>query len=126
MALRVLVVDDEANLRRSLAIGLRLEGFEVLEAADGHEALRCLDAEDVDLAVVDLMLPGLDGLELARRLRFRLPEMPLLLVSAYHLSPRQLARARVGDVGFVGKPYDLDALTRAVREALPAEGRVAS
>ncbi len=116
MTSRVLIVDDEDNHRRSLAIGLRLESYEVFEAADGEEALQFLeDGGTVDCAIVDLMMPGINGLDLARRLRLRCPSVRVVLTSAYHLSERQLARADVGAVGFVPKPYRLDELVEFLR-----------
>ena len=87
---RVLIVDDEPNQRRSLAIGLRLEGFDVHEAEDGEHALRKLQGMHVDLAIIDLMMPGLNGLDLARRVRFRYPDVSIVLTSAYHLTENQL------------------------------------
>lgn len=120
MRSRILIVDDEANQRRTLAIGLRLEGFEIVEAADGEEALALLDQQDVDLAIVDLMMPGINGLELARRLRFRHPDVRIVLTSAYHLSDRQVARAGVGALGFLPKPFDMDALAGFLRDKLAA------
>lgn len=112
---RVLVVDDEENHRRTLAIGLRLEGFEVLEAEDGERALEVLERERADVAIVDLMMPGLNGLELARKLRFRCASLKVLLTSAYHLTERQLERADVGAIGFVPKPYALADLVAFLR-----------
>jgi len=116
---RVLVVDDEENHRRTLAIGLRLEGFEVLEAEDGERALEVLERELADVAIVDLMMPGLNGLELARKLRFRCADLKVLLTSAYHLSERQLERADVGAIGFVPKPYALKDLVAFLRGKFP-------
>jgi DNA-binding response OmpR family regulator len=118
MRSRILVVDDEANQRRTLAIGLRLEGFDVIEAADGEEALELLDGETPDLAIVDLMMPGINGLDLARRLRFRHPMVGIVLTSAYHLSERQVERAGVGALGFVPKPYDIAELAVFLRDKL--------
>jgi len=114
----ILVVDDEANHRQTLAIGLRLEGFEVSEAGDGEEALRVVDGACVDLAIIDLMMPGINGLDLARRLRFRHPGVRIVLTSAYHLSERQIERAGVGAVGFVPKPYEMDELVGFLRDKL--------
>ncbi len=116
---RILVVDDETNARRSLAIGLRLEGFEVFEAADGAEALELLGRTAIDLAIIDLMMPGINGLDLARRVRFRHASTRVLLISAYHLSKRQLERADVGAVGFVPKPFELDELVGFLHRRLP-------
>jgi DNA-binding response OmpR family regulator len=115
---RILIVDDEENHRKTLAIGLRLEGFEVIEAIDGEDALELLETNTANLAIVDLMMPGINGLDLARRLRFRCPGLRVVLTSAYHLSERQLARADVGAVGFVPKPYALDDLVAFIREKL--------
>jgi len=117
--MKVLIVDDEMNQRRSLAIGLRLESFEVVEAADGEEALTFFDeGGDVDVAIVDLMMPGINGLDLARRLRRACPDVRVVLTSAYHLSERQIARADVGAIGFVPKPYHLDELVTFLRRQI--------
>jgi DNA-binding response OmpR family regulator len=115
MPTRILIVDDEDNHRKTLAIGLRLEGFETLEARDGEAALVVLETETADFAIVDLMMPGINGLDLARRLRFRCPELRVVLTSAYHLSERQLARADVVAIGFVPKPYRLEDLVSFLR-----------
>lgn len=121
----ILIVDDEANHRRTLSIGLRLEGFEVLVACDGLEALAVLEQNTVDLAVVDLMMPGIHGLDLARRMRFRHPEVLVLLTSAYHLSAQQLERADVGAIGFLPKPYQLRELAAYLRAKLGPNERAA-
>ncbi|HEX3344868.1 MAG TPA: response regulator, partial [Polyangiaceae bacterium] len=104
---RVLVVDDEANHARVMAIGLRIEGFEVETAPDADGALRVMAGGAFDLAVVDLMMPGTNGIQLARLIRERFPHTAVVLTSAYHLSERQLVRADCGAVGFVPKPFDL-------------------
>ena len=118
MAHRILIVDDEGNHRRSLSISLRMEGFEVLEAADGQHALDTLKRESVDIVVADLMMPRVDGLELARRLRFAYPRTKMILMSAYHLTRAQLDRAQVGDIGFLPKPYQFEQLKAQLDAAL--------
>jgi DNA-binding response OmpR family regulator len=115
---RILIVDDEENHRKSLSIGLRLEGFSVVDAADGHEALAIVDRDAVDLAIIDLMMPEINGLDLARRIRFHHPQVRLVLTSAYHLSARQIERAGVGATAFLPKPYRLDELVRFLRREL--------
>ncbi|MGD0527931.1 MAG: response regulator, partial [Polyangiaceae bacterium] len=112
---KVLVVDDEANHARVMAIGLRIEGFEVETAADADGALRAMAGGPFDLAVVDLMMPGTNGIQLARLIRDRHPQTSVVLTSAYHLSERQLVRADCGAVGFVPKPFDLTELARFLR-----------
>jgi DNA-binding response OmpR family regulator len=115
----VLVVDDEANHVRVLAIGLRIEGFDVVTAPNAEAAVTTIGEKPVDLAIVDLMMPGINGIELARRLRDAFPKVRVILTSAYHLSERQLVRADCGAVGFVPKPYDLSELARFLRSKLP-------
>ena len=87
--------------------GCKIEGFEVLTARSADIAFDILAREPVDLAIVDLMMPGTNGLELARQVRHHYPKVRVVLTSAYHLSERQLARADCGVVGFVPKPYEL-------------------
>lgn len=129
---RILIADDEPNHRRALSISLRLEGYEVEEAVDGQHALEVLAATHVDVVVCDLMMPRVDGLELARRLRFACPGVRVVLMSAYHLTRSQLERAQVGDIGFLPKPYqftDLQAeLTRSIElaQASVQSGRLAA
>lgn len=112
---RVLIVDDEENQRRTLSIGLRLDGFDVLSACSGAEALRVLSEERVNVALIDLMMPGLNGLDLARQIRETHPDVRIVLSSAYHLSARQVERADCGAVGFVPKPYRIDELCTFLR-----------
>ncbi len=114
----VLVVDDEVNQGRALALGLKLEGFEVVTALDAEAALAMLAEAPADIAIVDLMLPGINGIELSRRLTRLYPKMRVVLTSAYHLSERQLLRADCGVVGFVPKPYRLDELADFLRTKL--------
>jgi DNA-binding response OmpR family regulator len=104
-----------------MAIGLRIEGFDVETAATSAEALDRLAAVPFELAIVDLMLPGTNGIQLARIVRERHARTRVVLMSAYHLSERQLARADCGAVGFVPKPLDLGELAQFLR-AKVAEG----
>ena len=126
MTTRILIVDDEANHRRALSISLGMEGYEVLQAADGQHALELLRHEEVDVVVADLMMPRVDGLELARRLRFSNPSTKVILMSAYHLSRAQLDRAQVGDIKFLPKPYEFDRLTCLLAQCFDASVRTPS
>jgi DNA-binding response OmpR family regulator len=99
----VLIVEEQANQARVMAIGLRLEGFEVETAAGSADALLRLAAQPFD------------GIQLARIVRERHPGTRVVLMSAYHLSERQLARADCGAAGFVPKPLDLGELALFLR-----------
>lgn len=118
LSVKVLVVDDDANQGRSLAIGLRLEGFEVVTTLAAEAAMILSDRYEFDAAIVDLMLPGVNGIELARQLRERQPGTRVLLTSAYHLSEAQLRKVDCGIVGFIPKPFQLDELVSFLREKI--------
>jgi DNA-binding response OmpR family regulator len=115
---RVLVVDDEENQVRMLVAALRHEGFETLGTRDPDSVMDILAREPLDVALVDLMMPGLNGIELARKIRDAYPLVRVVLTSAYHLSERQLSRADCGVVGFVPKPYVLPELADFLRAKL--------
>ncbi len=108
---RILVVDDDLQQRRSLSLGLRLEGFFTIEASGGDEAMRLLESESFELVITDLMMPGLNGLHLVRRLHAQRPELPVILTSGYHLGRKQIERAGLRVLAFVPKPYDLAELS---------------
>lgn len=113
---RVLIVDDEENQRRTLSIGLRLDGFDVLTAGSSVEALRQLaEPAQIDLCMIDLMMPGLNGLDLARQIRRLYPDVRVVLCSAYHLSSRQVERADCGAIGFIPKPFRLPEVCSFIR-----------
>jgi DNA-binding NtrC family response regulator len=113
---RVLIVDDEENQRRTLSIGLKHEGFDVYSAASASEALEVFAATPgIEVAVIDLMMPGINGLELARQIGRLHPGVRVVLASAYHLSARQFERANCGACAFIPKPYSLPELCRALR-----------
>src|SRR6266511_2946272 len=94
---RILVVDDEPALRRLLRAYLDKEGFEVLEAAGGQQALALFRSGDVDLAVIDVMLPELDGFEVVRRIRTR-SSAPIILLTARGEETNRVAGLELGGV----------------------------
>lgn len=88
-----------------------------------------LSRNGVHLALVDMMLPGVNGLELARRIRFLYPDVGIVIMSAYHVSEEQICRLGIGALGFVPKPYSLDDLAGFIRNkfktlAQPREAEV--
>jgi DNA-binding response OmpR family regulator len=105
-----------------LAIGLRIEGFEVETASDAPGAVHVMGCATFDFAIVDLMVTGTNGIQLARLIRERFPCVRVVLMSAYHLSERQLVLADCGAVGFVPKPFDLTELAGFLRSKLAVLG----
>jgi two-component system response regulator ResD len=111
---RVLVVDDEASIREVVAQYLALDGFTVAQAADGPEALRLAEAQPPDLVVLDLMLPGLDGVEVCRRLRAR-SAVPIVMLTARGEEADKLNGFDVGADDYVTKPFSPRELVVRVR-----------
>ncbi len=101
---RVLLVDDEANIREVLGQYLSLEGFDVLAAADGVTALQLFHNTPPDLVILDLMLPGLDGIEVCRRMR-ALSAAPIVMLTARSEECDKLEGFRAGTDDYVTKPF---------------------
>jgi len=101
----VLVVDSDPNELKTLVIGLKLEGFCPVAASTSKEAITLISKQRFCAALIDLMMPEINGLQLVRTVKSTNPEVAAILMSAYHLSPVQLARANTGAVGFVPKPF---------------------
>jgi CheY-like chemotaxis protein len=107
LTLQILIVDDDMYERRSLALGLRVYGFAVTEASSSDEALALIPLHPFDAVITDLVMPGTSGLQLARTLQTKFPDLPVVLTSGYQLGRRQLERAGLKLLAFVPKPYDL-------------------
>jgi PAS domain S-box-containing protein len=111
---RVLVVEDNPDVRTMLQAALELEGHEVIAAEDGRQALARMEAEHADVALVDLGLPGMDGYELARRLRQGRPGIPLVALSGYGLPEDRERSKRAGFNHHLVKPADPAVLGRII------------
>jgi two-component system KDP operon response regulator KdpE len=121
---RVLVVDDELPMRRTLDIGLRARGYEVDLAATGEEALSVAARTHPDVVILDLGLPGLDGIQVAQALR-GWTEIPIIVLSARGSEAVKVAALDAGADDYVTKPFGMDELLARLRAALrrshPAE-----
>jgi DNA-binding response OmpR family regulator len=122
---RILIVDDEADLVSVLRIGLEIEGFEVLDAADGEEGLRRAREERPSLMVLDLMLPKLDGYKVCRALKFdeRYKSLPIFILSARSGEQDRRLALDMGADAFVTKPYDMAELVAKIRHRLESGPR---
>jgi two-component system, OmpR family, response regulator len=113
----VLVVDDDLALRELVTLWLRREGFSVREAQDGREALALLDSETVDIAIVDVMMPHLDGWELCRAIREGAGP-PVLMLTARGETADKVRGLSLGADDYVVKPFDPPELVARVRAVL--------
>jgi two-component system nitrogen regulation response regulator NtrX len=118
MKSRVLVVDDEPAIRDTMRMILEYEGYDVLLAGSGREALTFAERESPDLVFLDIKMPGLDGLEVLSRLRGLNESLPVVMVSAHGTAASALEAGRLGAFRFIEKPLSKDYVLDAVREGL--------
>ena len=116
--LRILVVDDDPGVTALLARGLRYEGYGVDVAASGGEALHLVKRGRPDLVVLDVMMPGLDGFEVCRRLRTSYDRLPVLMLTAKDAPTDQIQGLDLGADDYVVKPFVFDVLLARVRALL--------
>jgi len=121
MSGRILVVDDEKNIRRTLQLVLEGEGYEVEEAPSGEQALGLLEDELMDLIILDVKLPGIDGIEVLRRMRGAggdLADVPVLMISGHSSVKEAVQAVRLGATDFFEKPLDRDRILITVANCL--------
>lgn len=114
----VLVVEDDPAIRRGLVDCLTFSGYRVLEAAEGSEALRLILAADLDLVLLDLMLPGQDGFELLPELRRSRPSLPVILVTARGAEADRVRGLKSGADDYVVKPFSRAELLARIEAVL--------
>jgi two-component system, OmpR family, response regulator MprA len=121
MGARILVVDDDPMLAAALRRPLAYEGYEVLVATSGEEALARVAEQAPDLVVLDILLPGMDGLAVCRRLR-QVTDIPVLMLTARSEVPERVAGFEAGADDYLGKPFAFEELLLRVK-ALLRRGR---
>lgn len=116
--MRILIIDDEEVLREVLEAVLRREGFDVLTAASGEEGLSLLDREDIDLIILDMMLPGMSGSEALRVIRQTDPEIPVVIITAYSSIDGAIDAMKRGAFHYIPKPFKNEEVVLTVTKAL--------
>jgi DNA-binding response OmpR family regulator len=120
--MRILVIEDEARIQAFLARGLEAEGYSVVAAGDGREGLALATASRWDLVVLDLLLPGLNGLQVLRELHRAKPELPVVILSARGDVETKLRGFELGAADYLAKPFSLDELLARIRVRLRGSG----
>ena len=115
---RLLVVDDEPNILELLAATLRFSGFEVASASTGHEALEATQTFKPDLIVLDVMMPGIDGFDVAKRLRAGGVRTPVLFLTARDSDEDKVTGLTIGGDDYVTKPFSLEEVIARIRSIL--------
>ncbi len=115
---RILIIDDEAGIRESLTTLLTLEGYIVGSANDGEAGLVEIDEKSFDLILLDLALPGQNGIEILGHIRDRQPQLPVIMITAYGTVDNVVDAIRAGAQNFVQKPWDNEKLLADIRSAI--------
>ncbi|MGA8753521.1 UDP-3-O-acyl-N-acetylglucosamine deacetylase [Candidatus Deferrimicrobium sp.] len=114
----ILIVDDEASIRKSLEGVLNDEGYSCALASDGADALSQLQSLHPSLVLLDIWMPGMDGIETLRRMRAAQPETPVIMMSGHATISTAIKATKFGASDFIEKPLELDLLLNAIRRAL--------
>jgi UDP-3-O-[3-hydroxymyristoyl] N-acetylglucosamine deacetylase len=122
----VLVVDDEASIRRSLEGVLKDEGLSVLVAEDGESAMRILADTRPALVLLDIWMPGMDGLQTLRKIKDLWPDLPVVMISGHATISTAIAATRLGALDFLEKPLDLSSTIQIVRRVLASAEKEAA
>src|ERR1700761_1905910 len=114
---RILLVDDEQSIQTLLSYPLRKEGYDVVQATDGRQALERFEEQPFDLVVLDLMLPRIDGLEVCRRLRSR-SSVPIIMLTAKSEEIDKVVGLELGADDYITKPFSLREFSSRIKAAL--------
>jgi two-component system response regulator ChvI len=117
MAATITLVDDDRNILTSVSIALEAEGYKVLTYADGHSALRAMTARAPDLAVLDIKMPGMDGMELLNRLR-RVSALPVIFLTSKDEEIDEMLGLKMGADDYIRKPFSQRLLIERIRTVL--------
>jgi two-component system nitrogen regulation response regulator NtrX len=118
MAKQILVVDDEERIRQSLNGVLKDEGYEVLEVKDGTQALKQIETDAPDLVLLDIWMPGMDGIETLERIKTQIPNLPVIMISGHANIELAVKATRLGAFDFIEKPLSLEKVLLTVNNAL--------
>jgi two-component system, NtrC family, response regulator AtoC len=115
---KVLIVDDEQNIRLVLAAMLKKEGYDVVSATDGREALQVLEGGKIDVVVSDLKMPHLDGMGLLNCITEQYPEVPVIMITAHGTVATAVEALKKGALDYITKPFELDDLKNVISKAI--------
>lgn len=117
MSEKVLLVDDEVDFLDTLSERMRTRGMEVSTSTSGAEALKKVEQESYDVIILDLMMPGVDGLEALKILKEKKPELQVILLTGHASVEKGIEAMKLGAMDFLEKPADLSQLTDKIKKA---------
>jgi len=118
MKYTVLIIDDEENIRLSLKGSLEDEGFQVISAPSGEEGLKVIEKQEVDIVLLDIWMPGIDGVETLKEIKKSNPELPVIIMTGHGSIDAAIKTTRLGALDFIEKPLDLNRIIITISNAL--------
>ena len=118
MGQTIMIVDDEPSILRSLGGALEDEGFQIVAAGDGQRALKKIEEEVPDLVLLDIWMPGMDGIETLKRIRAQYPGVPVVMISGHGTIETAVTATKLGAFDFIEKPLSLDKTLVTIQNAL--------
>jgi len=118
LAPRILIVDDQRAVREELAFALDYEGYRTLEAAEGGAALEAVEAGDIAVVLLDIKMPGEDGLQVLKKIRTLNPQLPVIMISGHGDIETAVVAVKGGAMDFLPKPFDTDRVLVSIKNAL--------
>lgn len=118
---KILIADDEKNMRWILEKNLKDEGFNVIEAADGEEAFELFLDQEPDMAILDYRMPGIDGMEVLKRIKTINEKVPVIMITAHGSTDAAVEAMKLGAIDYISKPFDIEELKMTIKKALNIE-----
>ena len=122
--MNILLAEDDADLRSILSQYLEINGFSILQAADGQSGLEIFNNEHVDVCILDIMMPLMDGFELARQIRKTDPEIPVIFLTARNQKDDRIRGLKLGADDYITKPFEVEELILRIQNILRRSGRI--
>lgn len=114
----LMIVDDETIVRKSLSDWLKEEGFSILTAEDGYKAIELIEKEKVDCVILDLKMPGIDGIQVLKEIKSRRPETKVIMITAYGTIQNAVEAMKIGASDYITKPFEPEDIVESIRGAL--------
>ena len=115
---KILVVDDQYGIRVLLCEILQKDGYQMFEAANGVQALKIVKEEELDLVLLDMKIPGMDGIEILKRIKEDKPEIGVIMMTAYGELNLINEAINLGAITHFAKPFDIDDIREVIRKSL--------
>lgn len=115
--IKVLLIDDEEEFTSTLAERLEIRGYKAQTASDGEQGIQAVMSQDFDIAVLDLMMPGLNGLDTLRQIKTIEPDLPVILLTGHGSTKEGMEGMRIGAVDYLMKPLDINELIEKITQA---------